>query len=214
MPELVAEFGCFLWSVLRHWICISGSALVGFYQFGYPAIFGKEPPVTGWWVSVIFWGFLGLALFLAWRDEHKKAKGRPRRALAITIADEFCRVKGPGEPQFGWIPLLIHHSQDFGDHRDLDWVCRELEQRGHGNPFDYFLLQYTRRSFTTKKRFKFVNDARIERAGSDRIISDMDASNYISSVWAEQNRLKERPEMRQRIVVSRVIDKWTEKIRK
>jgi hypothetical protein len=194
MAEFIADLWMWFVAVLKSWVIAVGAPLVAFFQIWYGINYQTWPPVMSWVVLGVC--FLA-AMFLAWREEHRKAKGKPRQVIVRKIVDHFRKLKLPGELQMSLMALLIEYSADFGDYRDLDRVCCELEQKKHGNPFDLYFLKYTRGSFDKKKRFKFINDARVERAGRDRIISDTDADNYMSN-WADENHLEERPEMRER----------------
>jgi hypothetical protein len=90
MPEPISELGLFLKSVFLRWINLFGGAGLVFFGFCYGQILGKEPPVNGWW---IFFSCLAIAVFLAWRDEHKKAQ-RLRPRLQVSIDQSRSIVNG------------------------------------------------------------------------------------------------------------------------
>src|ERR1700686_3654584 len=73
MLELFVEVWIFLKSVLLRWINLFGGAALVFFGFCYSKFTKEEAPVNG---SLVFLGCLGVAVFLAWRDEHKKLKAR------------------------------------------------------------------------------------------------------------------------------------------
>lgn len=126
--------------------------------------------------------------YFAYKELRLQIKGKPRQEILTKITDEFHRVQIPGDPNYDWIGLLIKHSSDFGDWRDLDWVCRKLSEQ-HSDPFHFFSVKYTPKSFGKEKRFKFINDARTAYFGGHPIFTDDDARNYMDAGWADQNKL-------------------------
>lgn len=143
------------------------------------------PIGAGLAVFVVRWF---LSPFFVYRELKNQLKGKPRQEILSKITDEFHRVQIPGDPNYDWIGLLVKYSSDFGDWRDLDWVCRKLSEQ-HSDPFFFFSVKYTPKSFGKEKRFKFINDARTAYFGGHPIFTDGDARNYMEAVWAEENKL-------------------------
>jgi hypothetical protein len=183
VPEWLSEVGRFVTAVCHHWICVGGSAFIGFYQFAYPAISKKELPMTRWWTAALFWGLLGLAVFLAWRDEHRKIHYKRRREILTEIVDNGVKKRyehGMLMEQTGVesIEALIKASDDFRSERDVEWVCGKLGR----DPFALFEIKYGKGSFKGK-RLDFLQDARV----SAHATNDTEAMNYIDFVWAKEN---------------------------
>jgi hypothetical protein len=66
----MSEFGRWLKSVFRHWILSIGCAGVAAFQLVYGIWQQSWPPVITWLILLVC---LCAAVFLAWRDEHRKA---------------------------------------------------------------------------------------------------------------------------------------------
>lgn len=183
-PSLVADLWDFARAVLRHWIAgVTGGIIAAALSLA--GIFHPLPKNI---IAAVLIGYVLVAAFYAWREEHKKAKGKPRQEILTKITDEFHRVQIPGDPNYDWIGLLVKHSSDFGDWRDLDWVCGKLSEQ-HSDPFFFFSVKYTPKSFGEKKRFKFINDARTAHFDGHPIFTDKHAVDYMEVVWADQNKL-------------------------
>jgi hypothetical protein len=66
----VREFGEWIKGVFRHWIAVCGG-VVALILFAYGLWYQSSPPLITW---VILLACLFAATFLAWRDEHRRAK--------------------------------------------------------------------------------------------------------------------------------------------
>ena len=210
MPELIGDVLRFIAAVVWQWISAVGCAAFAFIAVIYPKITGgTEFPASSWW---ILGGCLALSVFLAWREEHRKTRGKARRIILTEIVDKFNRRKPPGEPQPDWIGLFIKHCDDFGAERDVKWACEQLE-KPYGDPFGLFKLKYGKRAFDGK-RLKFIRDARLARVGGDAITTDTDAENYIYSTWADENGLTEQSgDDRAEAACLSALNKWSNKSR-
>ncbi len=85
------------------------------------------------------------------------------------------------------IVAVIELSDEFGSEEDVEWVCEQLDEHGHGDPFG--ILHDTFEPGFDGKRRKFLEDARVAQypIGSLR-----DAVNYVKYEWASKNGLTER----------------------
>jgi hypothetical protein len=124
------------------------------------------------------------ATFLAWRDEHRKTIGKERRSILNKIV-ERSRHRSPtlGLVEPAPICELIELSDEFGSEEDVVWVCNQLDQHGHIEPFG--LLGGMFEPGFEGKRLKFLQDARVY---SRPIRSMSDALEYVHS-WAPSNGL-------------------------
>src|SRR5258708_7402503 len=73
MPEFLEETASFLYSVAFRWVNLGGGSIIGFI-FLWCSASKKEVPVNAFWW--ILGTCLAIALFQAWRQEHKKALAR------------------------------------------------------------------------------------------------------------------------------------------
>src|SRR5437763_1487576 len=147
MPNWTKDIWTFLRSVIWWWIKTVGGEVVAFFQIWYAIRYQTWPPVMSW---VVLGFSLLVAVFFVWREEHQKAKGKPRQEILQNITDKFYRQKNSGQLHIGWLGLIIEHSSDFSDYKDLDWLCSKLSDQHHGNPFETFLLLYSPKSFDGK----------------------------------------------------------------
>jgi hypothetical protein len=143
------------------------------------------PLLAGGSVFLVRWL---LSPYFVHKELKRQIKGKPRQEILSKITDEFHRVQIPGDPRYDWIGLLVKYSCDFGDWQDLDWVCCKLSEQ-HSDPFYFFSVKYTPKSFGKEKRFKFINDARTAYFGGHPIFTGDDAKNYMEAVWADENKL-------------------------
>jgi hypothetical protein len=67
---LKSEFGQWLKSVVKHWIALLGCAGIAAFQLVYSIWQQSSPPVITW---LILFLCVFAAVFLAWRDEYRKA---------------------------------------------------------------------------------------------------------------------------------------------
>ncbi|SRR6266478_4504545 len=210
MPELTDDVLRFIGAVVWQWISAVGCAAYAFVAVIYPKITGgREFPASSWW---ILGGCLALAVFLAWREERRKTRGKARRIILTEIVDEFNRHKTPGEAQPDLIGLFIKYCDDFGTERDVKWACEQLK-KAYGDPFGLFRLKYGKRAFDGK-RLKFIRDARLARVGGDEITTDTDAENYIYSTWADENGLTEQSgDDRAEAACLSALNKWSNESR-
>lgn len=155
-------------------------ALVAVFQICY-AIFRRDwPPVLSWAIlaACFFW-----ATFLAWRDEHRKTIGKQRR----DILEEVVHVLNNFPEKVDSLGALISVSQSFHREEDVEWVCQQLDEHGHLDPFGVLGVAFE--PGFDGKRLKFLDDARIAPV---QIYSISDAMSYVSSTWASKNGLTER----------------------
>jgi hypothetical protein len=108
-----------------------------------------------WW---ILGGCVAIAVFQAWREEHRNLVCKNRRKVLTEIVDEHKRVKAKGERDVDLFGLLISHCDDFGNERDVKYICKCLSET-HYDPFDSLRMRYGKRSMKGKL-LKFIQDAR------------------------------------------------------
>src|SRR5438067_5369020 len=73
---LKSEFGQWLRGLLRHWIVLLGGGGVAFFQLVYSLWNQSSPPMITWLILLVC---LFAAVFLAWRDEHRKTENLEER---------------------------------------------------------------------------------------------------------------------------------------
>jgi hypothetical protein len=181
MPNDSAQFGprmeTSLWSdlwqwlkaIIRHWIAIAGGAAVAVI-FLVASIGGGG----GYWLRILsaltLFGSFVYATFLIWRDEYRKTLGNERRHL-LEEAVELLNNKPLGLDSLG---AVIRLSDKFRSEEDVEWVCQQLAERDHLDPFG--VLGESFQPGFDGRRLKFLQDARIA-AGPIRSISE--AMDYI-----------------------------------
>jgi hypothetical protein len=174
-----ADLGQWLKALTRHWIARIGGPLVAAFQILYGIWRRDWPPALGW---AILAGCFVWATFLAWRDEHQKTIGKARRA----ILNEYVDVMQNAEP--GWfvdpVVTLIKLSDSLGSEEDVEWVCEQLDQHGHGDPFKIIDWGFKAGAFDGK-RLKFLWDARV---AEPEITSVSGALRFLER-WAPGNGL-------------------------
>ena len=169
-------------AIIRHWIAIAGGAAVAVI-FLVATIWGGG----GYWLQILsavtlFVSFV-YATFLAWRDEYRKTLGKERRRL-LEEAVELVINKPLGLDSLGGV---IRLSDKFRSEEDVEWVCQQLDERDHLDPFG--VLGETFQPGFDGKRLKFLQDARVA-PGPIRSISE--AMDYIGYTWGSQNGLTAR----------------------
>jgi hypothetical protein len=174
-----ADLGQWFRALTRHWIARIGGPLVAAFQILYGIWRRDWPPALGW---AILAGCFVWAAFLAWRDEHRKTIGKARRA----ILNEYVDVMQNAER--GWfvdpVTTLIKLSDRFGSEEDVEWVCEQLDQHGHSDPFKVIAWGFEVGAFDGK-RLKFLWDARV---AEPEITSVSDALSFLER-WAPRNGL-------------------------
>jgi hypothetical protein len=127
----------------------------------------------------------------AWIELSNKLKGKSHREILKGIVDATGIIRGLGSvtSEYRIHPLisLIKASDEFGDENDVEAVCSQLEETGHGDPFSGLECKYGIGSFTGK-RLKLLRDARVAEYN---ISDEDDVFNYVYSIWADRNDLKE-----------------------
>jgi hypothetical protein len=86
------------------------------------------------------------------------------------------------------IVAVIELSDEFGSEEDVEWVCEQLKEHGHGDPFG--ILHEMFKPGFDGKRLKFLQDARVAQYP---ISSPRDAVGYVRDEWASKNGLTEDP---------------------
>jgi hypothetical protein len=91
--------------------------------------------VNGWWV---FLGCLAVAVFLAWRDEHKKARSKytqRHKAINECLDRAALRLKDPRLDITTFQALYNAGAYDLESPDEVSQVCDELVTLGHVHPF-------------------------------------------------------------------------------
>jgi hypothetical protein len=142
----------------------------------------------GDWLPVLSWGILAVsfvgASFATWRDEYRKTIGKERRSIlnrVVDLLDPKVTVRGEQRPDE--ICALIAASHEFGSEEDVVWICKQLNDHGHVDPFG--ILGGMFEPGFDGKRLKFLQDARVH---STPIGSMSDALHY-AHYWASSNGL-------------------------
>jgi hypothetical protein len=169
------------WSkaIIHNWIAIAGGAVVAVI-FVIASIW-----VGGYWLRILslvtLLGSLVCATFLAWRDEHRKTIGKEWRSILNKVVE---LTAGIGITTADPIVGLIKYSDEFGSEEGVEWVCRQLDEQGHGDPFAIIGGGAVFKPGFDGKRLKFLQDARVAR-----ISSMTKAIDYVHSTWASKNGL-------------------------
>jgi len=79
ISENVRLFLRFLWAVCGHYFLVGGGAIIGTILLLFPELY-QGVRVSGLW---LFIALCLIAMFLAWRDEHRKAENEQSRILAL-----------------------------------------------------------------------------------------------------------------------------------
>jgi len=165
-------------AIFHHWVAITGGAAVAFI-FLIASIWAGGNLLRVLSGVTLFLSFIW-ATFLTWRDEHRKTVGKNRRSI-LQKAVEIMNSRNVQH-----IVALIELSDEFGSEEDVEWVCQQLDEHGHGDPFS--ILKMFDPGFDGK-RLKFLQDACI--AGYP-IASPSDVINYVNYQWGSKNGLTER----------------------
>jgi hypothetical protein len=174
-----ADLGQWLKALTRHWIARIGGPLIAAFQILYGIWRRDWPPALGW---AILAGCFVWATFLAWRDEHRKTIGKNRRS----ILQKAVEIVNSSHRNVDHIVAVIELSDEFGSEEDVEWVCQQLDEHGHGDPFG--ILHEMFEPGFDGKRLKFLQDARVAQYP---IGSLSDAVNYVMYEWASKNGLTE-----------------------
>jgi hypothetical protein len=163
-------------AIFHHWIAVTGGAAVAVI-FIIASLWAG-----GNWLRVLsgvtLFGSFIWATFLTWRDEHRKTVGKERRLIlqkAVGIANS---------KNVDHIVALIELSDEFGSEEDVEWVCQQLDEHGHGDPFG--ILHGMFEPGFDGKRLKFLEDALIAEYP---IASESDAVKYVNYQWGSKNGL-------------------------
>lgn len=175
---LLSDFWKWLKAIMTHWIARIGGPLVAAFQIFYGIWRRDWPPALGW---AILAGCFVWATFLAWRDEHRKTIGRERRLILNKVID---LISESGTDVLG---ALIRVSDEFGSDEEVAWVCQQLDEHGHYDPFGVIPVTAVFEPGFDGKRLKFLEDARV--AGINRL---EEAIDYLHSGWASKNGLIDR----------------------
>lgn len=179
--SLRSDLWKWLQALIRHWVAIAGCALFAVFQICY-AIWRRD------WLPVLSWGILGVsfvgATFATWRDEYRKTIGKQRRR----ILEEVVQLLNDKPEEVDSLGAVIRRSDKFRSEEDVEWVCQQLDEHGHLDPFG--VLGESFEPGFDGKRLKFLQDARV---APGQIYSISDAMRYVASTWASKNGLTERP---------------------
>ena len=180
--SLWSDLWQWLKAIVHHWIAIAGGTAVAVIFLVASIWAGSN------WLRVLsmltLFGSFVCATFLAWRDEHGKTIGKERCSILNNVVDllqpkpTVMGVERPAE-----IRALIAVSDDFGSEEDVAWVCQQLNEHGHIDPFG--ILGTVLEPGFDGKRLKFLQDARVQ---SPPISSMSDALRY-AQWWASSNGL-------------------------
>jgi hypothetical protein len=85
------------------------------------------------------------------------------------------------------IVAIIELSDEFGSEEDVERVCQQLDEHGHGDPFG--ILHEMFEPGFDGKRLKFLQDARVAQYPITEL---SDAVNYVKYEWGSKNGLTER----------------------
>jgi hypothetical protein len=176
MLEAKASLWSDLWqwfkAIFRHWKSIAGGSGAGVFLLIASIWAG------GYWLRVLglvtLCGSFFCAIFLAWRDEHRKTIGKNRGSI-LQKAVEIANSRNVDH-----MVAVIELSDEFGSEEDVEWVCEQLKEHGHGDPFG--ILKMFKPGFDGK-RLKFLQDARVAQY---RISSPSDAVQYVRDEWASR----------------------------
>ena len=166
-------------AIVRHWIAVAGGAAVAVI-FLIASIWGG-----GNWLRVLslvtLFGSFICATFLAWRDEHRKTVGKERRSILQKAVEIMNR------PFKDNIVAIIELSDEFGSEGDVEWVCQQLDEHGHGDPFGA-LHEMFEPGFDGK-RLKFLQDARVTQYPITEL---SDVLSYVMDEWGSKNGVTAR----------------------
>jgi hypothetical protein len=163
-------------AIIHHWVASAGCALVAVFQICYGIWRHDWPPGLSWAIlaACFVW-----ATFLAWRDEHRKTIDKERRSILNKIVELREGVIKP-DP----LGALIKVSDEFVSEDDVEWVCQQLDEQGHGDPFAIIGGGALFKPGFDGKRLKFLQDGRVAQ-----IRSLTKAIEYVHSTWASKNGL-------------------------
>ena len=169
-------------AIIRHWIAIAGGAVVAVI-FLIASIWGG-----GYWLRILSFvtlvGSFICATFLSWRDERRNTIGKECRTILNEVVERSRgKLTVTGFMQPDEICALIDLSDKFGSEEDVLWVCKQLDDHGHVDPFG--ILGAVFEPGFDGKRLKFLQNARVH---STPIRSMGAAVHYVHS-WAPQNGL-------------------------
>jgi hypothetical protein len=143
--------------------------------------------VGGYWLRILglvtLFGSFVCATFLAWRDEYQKTIGKQRRR----ILEEIVQLLNDKTEEVDSLGAVIRLSDAFRSEEDVEWVCQQLDEHGHIDPFG--VLSESFEPGFDGKRLKFLQDARVTPG---QIYSISDAMRYVASTWASKNGLTEK----------------------
>jgi hypothetical protein len=171
-------------AIFHHWKSVAGGSGAGV------TLLIASIWAGGYWLRILglvtLFGSFVWATFLAWRDEYRKTLGKKRRRLleeAVQLINNNLHLID----MFDSLGAVIRLSDKFQSEEDVEWVCQQLDERGHINPFG--VLAETFEPGFDGKRLKFLQDARVAPGG----ISTIDeAMSYVGRTWASENGLSPR----------------------
>jgi hypothetical protein len=168
-------------AIIRHWIAVAGGAGAGVISL-IATIWGSD------WLRLLGLAILAVSLasatFLAWRDEYRKTIGKNRRSILQKVVE----IVNSPQRNVDHIVAVIELSDEFGSEEDVEWVCRQLDEHGHVDPFG--ILHEMFEPGFDGKRLKFLQDACVAQYP---ISSLSDAVNYVQYEWASKNGLTSKP---------------------
>ena len=177
---LRSDFWKWLKALVRQFVAIAGCALFAVFQICY-AIWRRD------WLPVLSWGILAVsfvaAKFATWRDEYRKTIGKHRRR----ILEEVVQLVNDKPEEVDSLGAVIRLSDNFRSEEDVEWVCQQLDESGHIDPFG--VLGASFEQGFDGKRLKCLQDARVVPG---QIYSISNAMTYVASTWAQKNGLTVR----------------------
>ena len=97
-------------------------------------------------------------------------------------------IVAPNGKEINHIVALIDASDVFRSEEDVEWVCQQLDEHGHGDPFGA-LQEWRDFEGFDGKRLKFLQDARVAQYPITEL---SDAVRYVNYQWGSKNGLTEK----------------------
>jgi uncharacterized membrane protein len=139
MTELASDLLLFFRSILLRWVNLVGGAAIAFLLLWY-SNFARQrgwPEVNPLWVLSVT---LLCAVFLAWRDEHRKAKAREdARHTAVTKCfEQAAAILKESDHLTPFHALARANAHELASSEEVEGVRALLMAYGHGDPFEDF----------------------------------------------------------------------------
>ena len=177
---LQSDIWTWLKALVRNWVAIAGCALFAVFQICY-AIWRRD------WLPVLSWG---ISCCLVCRgnvcdfaDRTPKTIGKQRRR----ILEKVVQLVRDHPEEVDTLGAVARLSDNFRSEEDVEWVCQQLDEYGHSDPF--VVLDESFEPGFAGKRLKFLQDARV---APGQVYSIRDAMRYVAFTWASKNGLTAR----------------------